>query len=97
MLSCEGFVRRFVPADDIATLLHGDEVLFQLIHAINAWVYHMLTDLFLLYYQGMCAAGRYDVARRTTVAMLNAMEQHSHYDAIAYAMDADRRASGKKQ
>jgi len=32
MLSCEGFVRRFVPADDIATLLHGDEVLFQLIH-----------------------------------------------------------------
>jgi len=66
-------------------------------NAINAWVYHMLTDLFLLYYQGMCAAGRYDVARRTTVAMLNAMEQHSHYDAIAYAMDADRRASGKKQ
>lgn len=65
-------------------------------NAINAWVYHILTDLFLLYYQGMCAAGRHDVARRTTATMLNAMEQHSHYDAIAYAMDADRRASRER-
>lgn len=59
-------------------------------HKISRWLYRMLTDLFLLYYQGMHAAGRSDIAGQTSVAMLNAMEQHLSLDKGDYAMAVEK-------
>ena len=59
-------------------------------HRISPWLYRTLTDLFLLYYQGMHTSGRVDIAGQTTEAMLNVLEQHLFFTEGANAMDADK-------
>ena len=59
-------------------------------HRINPWLYRTLTDLFLLYYQGMHATGRSDIAGQTTEAMLNVLEHHLSFAESANAMEADK-------
>jgi DNA-binding XRE family transcriptional regulator len=59
-------------------------------HRISPCLYRTLTDLFLLYYQGMHAAGRPDTAGQTSAAMLNAMEQHLSFAKGDYAMDVEK-------
>lgn len=59
-------------------------------HRISPWLYRTLTDLFLLYYQGMYVAGRSDIAGQTSGAMLNAMEQHLSFAKSANAMDEEK-------
>lgn len=57
---------------------------------ISPWLYRTLTDLFLLYYQGMYVVGRSDIAGQTSEAMLNAMEQHLSFAKSANAMDEEK-------
>lgn len=57
---------------------------------ISPWLYRTLTDLFLLYYQGMYMVGRSDIAGQTSEAMLNAMEQHLSFAKSANAMDEEK-------
>ncbi|MBE5774940.1 MAG: hypothetical protein E7337_13570 [Clostridiales bacterium] len=71
---------------DISSSRHARQMAY---HRINPWLYRTLTDLFILYYQGMHASGRADIAGQTTKAMLNAIERNLSFAESAFVMDAD--------
>ena len=85
MISCYTFVEG---ADMIVTASKGGRPGNDKYRRIDAWFYSMLTDLFLVYYQGMSICGRADIAGQATVTMLSSMKRHPLYDVRSGRADA---------
>ena len=75
--------------DMIVAIANGGRAGQAVFCAINACLYRMLTDLFLLYCHGMRATGQLDIATKTSKVMLDAMKQHPLYAEDAFGVDGE--------